>query len=70
MAKTIESGQTKWAKVTETVEMEDSGDILYPLRKVQVEYNVQALRHEAAGRTANAAYCREQVANIGRLINA
>jgi hypothetical protein len=70
MAKTIESGQTKWAKVTETVQMEDSGDILYPLRKVQVEYYIRALRHEGAGRIQQAAYYHEQVKNVGRLINA
>ena len=70
MAKTIESGQTKWAKVTETVQMEDSGDILYPLRKVQVEYYIRALRAEGAGHPERAAYYHEQVKNVGRLINA
>lgn len=60
-----------WMKATEIVESAsvDTGDILYPLRKVQVKYNIRALRHEASGHPERAEYYHEQVANVGRLIN-
>jgi hypothetical protein len=39
MAKQTES---QWAKVTETVELEDTGDILAPLKRVQKQYSDKA----------------------------
>jgi hypothetical protein len=43
MAKQID---TVWTKVTETVELEDTGDILMPLKRVSVKYAAKALAWE------------------------
>jgi hypothetical protein len=43
MAKQTES---QWVKVTETVELEDTGDILAPLKRVSVKYAAKALAWE------------------------
>lgn len=40
MSKQIEQ---QWAKVTETVELEDTGDILIPLKRVSVKYAAKVL---------------------------
>jgi hypothetical protein len=66
MAKQIEQ---QWAKVTETMELEDKGDILAPLRRVEVRYLLRAAKHEAAGKPERASYYHEQANNIARLIN-
>jgi hypothetical protein len=58
-----------WKKAEETVEMEDTGDILTPLRRVEQKYLARAAKHEAAGKPERAAYYDEQANNIARIIN-
>jgi len=66
MAKQIEQ---QWVKVVETVELEDTGDILNPLRRVLAKYLSRAAKHEEAGKPERAAYYNEQAGNLMRLIN-
>jgi hypothetical protein len=58
-----------WTKPAETVEMEDTGDILAPLRRVLVRYLARAEKHETAGKPERAAYYNEQATNLKRIIN-
>ena len=58
-----------WKKAEETVEMEDTGDILTPLRRVLAKYLSRAAKHETAGKPERAAYYNEQASNLMRLIN-
>ncbi len=69
MAKQIASQVGAWTKVTETMEMEDTGDILTPLRRVLAKYLSRAAKHETAGKPERAAYYNEQARNLMRLIN-
>jgi len=66
MSKQIEQ---QWAKVTETVQLEDTGDILTPLRRIEQQYLMRAAKHEAAMKPERAAYYHEQAGNLARLIN-
>jgi hypothetical protein len=69
MAKQIASQVGAWTKVEETVELEDTGDILAPLRLIEIQYLSHAAKHEAAGKPERAAYYHEQARNVARLIN-
>jgi non-ribosomal peptide synthetase component F len=59
-----------WKKAEETVEMEDTGDILTPLRRIERQYLARAARHVVAGKPERAEYYDEQANNIARMINA
>jgi hypothetical protein len=60
--------QTVWTKTVDTVELEDAGDILDPLKRVLNMYLYTASRHEANGHPERAEYYHQQAENIGRLI--
>ena len=61
---------TIWKKAVEAVEVgEDTGDILFPLRRVFLKYMGRAIKHTEAGHPERAEYYHEQATNIERLIN-
>ena len=66
------ANQTAWTKVVEKVELEDTGDILRPLKKLHARYIAEAkIREQAAleaGAPKLAAYYRQAAVNIGRLV--
>lgn len=69
MAKQIASQVGAWTKVAETVELEDTGDILAPLKRIELQYLMRADKHEKAGKPERATYYHEQANNIARIVN-
>ena len=66
------SNQGVWTKVVETVELEDTGDILRPLKRLHARYIAEAEIRELAaleaGHPGANDYCRTAATNIGRLL--
>lgn len=70
MAQQIGSQVGVWTKVVETVELEDTGDILMPLKRISVKYATKAIEFHKINKHELAKYYDEQSANVDRLINA
>lgn len=66
------SNQAAWTKVVETVELEDTGDILRPLKRLHAKYIAEAEIREIAARDAGkptmAVFYRTAATNIGRML--
>ena len=61
---------TIWKKAVEAVEIgEDTGDILFPLKRVMDKYLKRAEKHKHAGHPESAEYYYEQTNNVLALIN-
>jgi hypothetical protein len=66
MAKQTEQ---QWAKVTETVALEDTGNILTPLIRVSMKYAAKAAEFRAVNKPELAKYYDEMTVNVDRIIN-
>jgi len=63
------TAKNAWTKVVETVELEDTGDILMPLKRVSMKYAAKAAEFRAVNKPERAAYYDEQTVNVDRIIN-
>jgi len=60
---------TVWKKAVEAVEVgEDTGDILAPLKRINLKYVARGAKHTEAGHPERADYYFEQAGNVTALI--